>query len=75
MNDEIDDIAWELGIHPTTLIRERELVENITTSMWCNIHTGWKTNPSNPVCLYCENDRLRIENDELRKSIKIIQKG
>lgn len=74
-NDELDDIAWERGIPRDTFRREVELVENMSLSMWCPHCNQWKTHTENPVCLSCENEKLRIENDELRKSIKIIQKG
>ena len=46
-----------------------------TVSMWCCVHKDWKHNVENPVCLFCENERLRVENEDLRKSLKIVQKG
>lgn len=75
IEDELDDIAWELGCPTDKFIERFKMARESTVSMWCCVHKDWKHNVENPVCLYCENERLRVENEDLRKSLKIVQKG
>lgn len=73
MEDELDDIAWELGCPVTRFIERFKMARESTVSMFCFIHKEWKHNVDNPICLYCENERYKVENDELKRAIKVLQ--